>query len=93
MRRLVLVAAMLLGLAACGSKLTQDNFNKVSSGMPYAEVVKILGEPQSSQGGGLMGFSAGTAVWQDDKHQITIVFLNEKVTSKVFGDVKPSPMQ
>lgn len=80
------VIALVMFLAACGSKLTQDNFNKISSGMPYAEVVKILGEPQKSEGGGLLGITATTALWKDDKHQISIVFINEKVTSKAFGD-------
>lgn len=75
-------------LAACGEKLTQENFNKVSNGMPYADVVKILGEPQSSEGGGVFGITAGTSVWRGDTHQITIVFLNEKVTSKTFSEIE-----
>ncbi len=86
--RCLVIAALSLVLAACGSKLTQENFSKISNGMTQAEVIKILGEPQSSQGGGALGISAGTAVWKDDKHQITVMFFNEKVASKVFGDVQ-----
>ena len=85
--RFLSIAMLTVFLVACGAKLTQDNFNKISNGMPYAEVMKILGEPQSSDGGGAFGITASTSTWKDDKHQITIVFLNEKVTSKIFGDV------
>ena len=78
-------------LVACGSKLTQENFNKITDAMPYADVVKILGEPQSSEGGGVLGITAGASVWKDDKHQITIVFVNEKVASKSFVEVAAAP--
>ncbi|MBK8287639.1 MAG: hypothetical protein IPK95_02550 [Cellvibrionales bacterium] len=78
-------------LVACGSKLTQENFNKITDAMPYADVVKILGEPQSSEGGGVLGITAGASVWQDEKHQITIVFVNEKVASKSFVEVAAAP--
>jgi hypothetical protein len=78
-------------LVACGSKLTQENFNKITDAMPYADVVKILGEPQSSEGGGVLGITAGASVWKDEKHQITIVFVNEKVASKSFVEVAAAP--
>ena len=78
-------------LVACGSKLTQENFNKITDAMPYADVVKSLGEPQSSEGGGVLGITAGASVWKDEKHQITIVFVNEKVASKSFVEVAAAP--
>lgn len=84
------IVALAVFLVACGSKLNQDNFNKISNGMPYNEVVKILGEPQSSEGGGAFGITAGTSVWKDDKRQISIVFVNEKVASKTFNEVAPA---
>ena len=86
--RLASIVFFVSFLAACGEKLTQENFNKISSGMPYAEVVKILGEPESSEGGGVFGITAGTSVWKDETHQIMIVFLNEKVTSKTFSEIE-----
>jgi hypothetical protein len=86
--RLASVVVLAVFLAACGEKLTQENFNKISNGMPYAEVVKILGEPQSSEGGGVFGITAGTSVWKGETHQIMIVFLNEKVTSKTFSEIE-----
>jgi len=87
MIRIASVVVLAIFLAACGKKLTQENFNKIDNGMPYADVVKILGEPQSSEGGGAFGITAGTSVWRDDTHQVTIVFLNEKVTSKAFSEI------
>jgi hypothetical protein len=89
--RLVSTLAIALLLVACGSRISQENFNRITDGMPYADVVKILGEPQSSEGRGALGITAGTSKWKDGKHQITIVFINGKVLSKVFGEVKASP--
>lgn len=91
--RFLMITALTLLLAACGSKLTQENYSKIASGMTQAEVVKILGEPQSAEGGGVFGITAGTSVWKDEKHQITIVFLNDKVTSKMFGDVQETSVK
>jgi outer membrane protein assembly factor BamE (lipoprotein component of BamABCDE complex) len=59
--RFLSIAVLTVFLVACGAKLTQDNFNKISNGMPYAEVVKLLGEPQSSDGGGAFGITASTS--------------------------------
>lgn len=86
--RLASIVLLAIFLAACGEKLTQENFNKISNGMPYAEVVTILGEPKSSEGGGAFGITAGTSVWKGKTHQIMIVFLNEKVASKTFSEVE-----
>ena len=88
--RIAVAALLAVLLVACGSKLTQENFNKISNGMPYAEVVKLLGEPTSSEGGGAFGITAGSSIWKDDKHQIIVLFVNEKVTSKTFSEVKPA---
>ena len=87
---LFLAALTVASITACGSKISQENFNKISNGTSQAEVVALLGEPQSSQGGGVLGLSAGTAVWKDDKNKISVVFVNEKVTSKLFGAEEPS---
>jgi hypothetical protein len=88
LRQFFIAALLLITLTACCDKLTQENFNKISNGMPYADVVKILGEPESSEGGGVFGITAGTSVWRGKTHQVTIVFLNEKVTSKTFSEIE-----
>lgn len=73
---------LLLCLAACGSRLTQENFEKVREGMSQQEVRQILGEPADASGASLLGLSSGEAVWKDDKTTITVHFLNDKVVSK-----------
>jgi outer membrane protein assembly factor BamE (lipoprotein component of BamABCDE complex) len=77
-----IVAMLLLCLAACGSRLTQENFEKVREGMSQQEVRQILGEPADASGASLLGLSSGEAVWKDDKTTITVHFLNDKVISK-----------
>jgi hypothetical protein len=89
--RLVSALAVALLLVACGSRISQENFNRIADGMAYADVVKILGEPKSSESRGALGITAGTAKWNDGAHQITIVFVNDKVTSKVFREAKDAP--
>ena len=91
--RLVSALAVALLLVACGSRISQENYNRIADGMAYADVVKILGEPKSSESRGALGITAGTAKWKDGAHQITIVFINEKVSSKVFREAKDAAKQ
>jgi outer membrane protein assembly factor BamE (lipoprotein component of BamABCDE complex) len=91
--RLVSLLAVAVLLVACGSRISQENFNRIADGMPYADVVKILGEPTSSEARGVLGVSATTAKWKDKEHQITIVFVNQKVTSKTFREAKDAPKE
>ena len=76
------IAILLMCLAACGSRLSQENFDKVREGMSQKEVREILGEPAGAEGASLLGLSSGEAVWKDDKTTITVHFLNDKVVSK-----------
>jgi hypothetical protein len=69
------VAILLLCLAACGSRLNQENFDKIRDGMSQKEVRDILGAS-------FLGLSSGEAVWKDNKTTITVHFLNDKVISK-----------
>ena len=39
------VAILLLCVAACGSRLSQENFDKIHEGMSQKEVREILGDP------------------------------------------------
>jgi Domain of Unknown Function with PDB structure (DUF3862) len=89
--RLVSAVAFAVLLVACGSRINQQNYNRITDGMPYAEVVKILGEPTSSESRGALGITAGTSTWKDKAHQITIVFINEKVSSKVLREEPDAP--
>ena len=55
-------ATLLLCLAACGSRLTQENFEKVHKGMLQQQVRKILGEPADASGASFFGLSSAGAV-------------------------------
>jgi outer membrane protein assembly factor BamE (lipoprotein component of BamABCDE complex) len=76
------IAALLLCLAACGSRLNQENFDKIHDGMSQKEVREILGDPVDAEGRSFLGLSTGEAVWKDGKNTITVHFLNDKVVSK-----------
>jgi len=78
----LIVATLLLCLAACGSRLTQENFEKVREGMSQQEVREILGQPADASGASFLGLSSGEAVWKDEKTTITVHFLNDRVVSK-----------
>jgi outer membrane protein assembly factor BamE (lipoprotein component of BamABCDE complex) len=79
---LIGAAILLLSLVACGSRLSQENFDKIRDGMSQKEVRDILGEPVNAEGASVLGISGGESVWRDDKTLITVHFLNDKVVSK-----------
>ncbi len=78
-------ACLLLLLVATGcTRLTQENFNKVQTGMTYEEVVSILGEPSDNKSLGAGPLSASSITWEDDSARVNIKFLNNKVQLKAF---------
>lgn len=80
---LSLVVLILTGLPACeGSKISQENFDKIRTGMIQAEVQGILGEPTDSSSVDIAGFSGTASVWKWQDTTITIQLLNGKVVSK-----------
>ena len=76
------IAILLLALAGCSERLSQENFDKVHEGMSQKEVRDILGEPVNAEGTSVLGISGGESVWRADKTLITVHFLNDKVVSK-----------
>jgi len=92
-RRSLGVAILLLCLAACGSRLNQENFDKIRDGMSQKEVREVLGDPVDASGASFLGLSSGEAVWKDNRTTITVHFLNDKVVSKHMSqtDRKGSP--
>ena len=84
-----------LGLMAClGAKITQENFDKIKTGMPLAEVKAILGEPADSSSIGVAAISGATAMWKGEGITISIQFMNGKVVAKEFlkpGKEAPKP--
>jgi hypothetical protein len=72
-------------LTGCGSKVTQDNFDKIKNGMTHQEVLAILGKPTETSQGDFAGLSTGTSTWKDKTGVIQIQMLNGKVVLKNFS--------
>jgi hypothetical protein len=80
---LVVLAALLAGCS--GSKVNQDNFNKIMVGMTQAQVKAILGDATESSSLDIAGFSGTTSTWRQRGAAITIQFVNGKVVAKQFA--------
>jgi len=80
-----LALVLLLWLAGCGSKITQENFDKIQVGMSQDEVTTILGKPTESSSVSFGSLSGGAWVWKKNGTAITIQFANGKVLAKQFS--------
>lgn len=74
-----------LFLTACGSKVNEDNFNKIQVGMTYEEVTSILGSSTESSSVQIGGLSGTSARWTGEEGTIQVQFLNGKVRIKQFS--------
>ncbi|MDO9320235.1 MAG: hypothetical protein Q7U01_01215 [Pseudomonas sp.] len=72
-RQLALLSMILL-LGAC-SKVSEENYAKLSAGMDKAEVQALLGAP--TECAGALGMSSCT--WGDEKSSISVQFASDKV--------------
>ncbi|WP_432719583.1 DUF3862 domain-containing protein [Jeongeupia wiesaeckerbachi] len=79
--RLITALLLALALTAC-SKVNSENYQKITTGMQRDEVVKLLGEPKSTDGGSVFGISGESATWQGSDTTIAIQFINGKVMTK-----------
>lgn len=79
-RGAIILAALLL--AACGSKISAENFERIQNGMTQKEVIAILGEPTETSSVNIAGVSGGMAAWKDGNTVISVQFLNDKVQAK-----------
>lgn len=66
---------LILFVAVGCSRLTMDNYNKIKGGMPYDEVVSILGKPEKCSD--VIGMRS--CVWGDEKKSINVSFVGDKV--------------
>ena len=86
-----------LGVMSCsGTKINQENFEKIKTGMTFAEVKVILGEPTESSSVDVAVFSGTTATWKKGETTINIQFMNGKVIAKEFlkpGEKGPKPQK
>ena len=71
-----------LCLVACGSRISQANFEKIQTGMTIAEVTLILGEPTESSSVDVAVFSGTVSKWKAGDVTITVQFVNGKVVAK-----------
>ena len=86
--RLTIVALCAIGLAGCGpnplsgSKLTVDNYNKVTTGMSKNQVEQILGAPTTAETKDMVIFKKTTYRYEDGKNFAMITFKNDEVDGK-----------
>jgi hypothetical protein len=82
MRQSIAAVLAALLLAACGSKVSAENFERIRNGMTQKEVVAILGEPTETSAISIGELSGGMATWQDGNTVISVQFVNDKVQAK-----------
>ena len=72
--RTVLAMGLILAILGC-SRVTLENYDKLSVGMRYEEVVQLLGAPERCDD--MMGVRA--CQWGDEKRSIHVNFIGGKV--------------
>ena len=72
-------------LPGCGSKIIQENVEKIHTGMTQTEVRAILGDPTESRGIAFGPVAGTTSTWRGRGGTITIQFVNDKAIAKVFS--------
>jgi len=86
LRAVVLVMVICMSLVSCsGSPISQENFEKIQTGMPLAQVTAILGPPTESSSVDVAVFSGTVSKWRAGDVTITIQFVNGKVVAKQFS--------
>jgi len=82
---LSLLAVFLVVLAGC-SKVTMENYEKITTGMSQSEVEDILGKgtAEKSEGASVGDLSLSGSVfrWGSDSKHIKVTFANGKVVTK-----------
>ena len=89
LRRLGRLRAVALSLVICmslvscsGSEISQENFEKIQTGMSLTQVTAILGEPSEASSVDVAVFSGAASKWKKGNVTITIQFINGKVVAK-----------
>ena len=80
---LTILTTAACALSGChGKRLTKANVAEVTDGMSRKQVESILGPPTSIDSTDLLIMKKITYSYQQDHESVTIVFINDKVTSK-----------
>jgi len=83
LRAVILVMVICMSLVSCSSlKISQENFEKIQTGMSMAQVTDILGPPTESSSVDVAVFSGTVSKWKAADVTITIQFVNGKVVAK-----------
>ena len=72
--RTVVAMGLLLGMLGC-SKLTLENYDKITTGMTYEEVTQLIGTPETCDD--VLGVRNCT--WGDDKRSVSVSFVGGQV--------------
>ena len=75
MKKILLIALFLLPALFGCSQLTMENYSKITVGMPYDDVVKLIGKPDKCDD--VMGFRSCT--WGDASRSIDVKFAGDQV--------------
>lgn len=87
--RLLATVVLALALAACGSKVNEQQFARIEDGMSEQQVIDLLGTPSESSSMGALGMSGTATTWTDAGATISVQFVNGKVRLKQFTRAKP----
>jgi outer membrane protein assembly factor BamE (lipoprotein component of BamABCDE complex) len=85
---LIALIALVLGFSACNrtalssSKLTQANYDQITTGMSKSQVETILGQPTTAETKDMLIFKKTTYRYEDGKKFAMITFKNDEVDSK-----------
>ena len=78
-----IIGILFLFLCACNSKVNEENYNKIQTGMTYNEVINILGDDyEVGSDANVGGYTSSCYIWENGGYTITVIFLNGKVYSK-----------
>lgn len=74
MKKVLLIAIVLI-FAGC-SKLTQENYDKLSNGMSYEDVASILGNADECS----EGIGVKSCKWGDENSYVSVQFIGGKAS-------------
>ena len=69
----IIISAVVL--AGCGSRINQENYNRLEVGMKYEQVVGLLGEPDNCNS----AMMANNCIWGSEKRYINVKFVDGQV--------------
>jgi hypothetical protein len=83
LKAVIIITVICMSLVSCSSlKISQENFEKIQTGMSLAQVTAILGPPTESSSVDVAVFSGTVSKWKAGDVTISIQFVNGKVVAK-----------